>query len=257
MELLSGKIVILSGGNSGIGEAISKRLRTLGAKIAVLSRSARSEREAGNFLYYQCDVTDEGMCKSSIDDIVEKLGPPDGLICNAGITELGDVVAVKDEQIEKVFAVNVMGAARLCRMVLPHMVKKRSGSVVFTTSVAGIRGCSRQAAYVMSKHAEQGLMKAICVDYGKYNIRANSVAPGWTRTPMAEMEMAALGKSRNTSKEEAFQFSTRYYPLKRMSETYEVADAICYLISDMSTAITGATLPADAGSMAVDVGAPD
>lgn len=257
MDLLSGKVVILSGGNSGIGKSISQRLRSLGARVAVLSRSARSEPDTPDFLYYRCDVTSNDECRAAVADAVARLGPPDGLACNAGITELGDITTISDEQIERVFAVNVMSTVRLCRLVLPHMVAGKKGSIVLTTSVAGLRGCSRQAAYVMSKHAEQGLMKTIAVDYGKYNVRANCVAPGWTRTPMSEMEMAELAESRGTSKEEAFEFSTRYYPLKRMSETSEVADAICYLLSDLSSAITGATLPVDAGSMAVDVGAPD
>jgi ketoreductase RED2 len=190
MGELSGKVAIVTGSSSGIGEACAQRLSALGATVVVNSSSSVEAGQAvaaalpGEALYVQADISDQAQGHHLLDATIERFGQIDLLVNNAGWTTVvphHDLDALTDEIFTKTFDVNVFGTWWLTKAAIPHLRKSDDGHVVTITSMAGVRPVGSSMAYSMTKAALNQMTRLLAKSYGP--LRFNAVAPGLVETP--------------------------------------------------------------------------
>ena len=254
---LEGKVALITGGGSGIGEACARLFAADGAKVAVMGRRPeplqRVAAETGG-LAAPGDASRPEDCERAAAATVEAFGRLDVLVCCAGIEAEGSVTAMDLGEWRRVMDANLEAVMQMCRATVPAMLQTGGGSIVNVSSLAGLVAPGNMAAYVTSKSALLGLTRSLAVDYGPLGIRVNSLCPGWVWTPMSQDEMRMYAEAKDITPDEAVAHATRYLPLGRMAEPVEIARCVRFLASDDASFVTGATLVADGGSSAVDVG---
>ena len=246
----SGKVVLVTGGGSGIGEACCRRFADEGASVAVLDfdaangeRVAASLRKAGSdAAFFICDVTDASAVELAVADVVRRFGRLDVAVNNAGIAgALHPITEYPVETWNRVIATNLSGVFHGLRAQIPVMVKQGGGAIVNLASLMGTVGYPGIAAYVAAKHGVLGLTKVAALEWGAHKVRVNAVAPSWIKTPLT---MGALP-------EEAWQGLADMHALKRCAEPSEIASLVVFLGSDDASYLTGATYLADGGYTAI------
>jgi NAD(P)-dependent dehydrogenase (short-subunit alcohol dehydrogenase family) len=237
---IAGKVVVVTGGASGIGRAVVELLIERGARVAVLDRDV-SEGPAGA-LALQADVTDGAAVKAAVDAAAERLGGLDVLVNNAGIGAQGTIEANDDEEWHRVYDVNVVGLVRVARAALPHLRESEHAAIVNTCSVAATAGLPSRALYSATKGAVLSLTLAMAADHLADGVRVNCVNPGTADTPWVQRLLdAADDPAAERAALEARQ------PIKRLVSAREVAEAIVYLASPAAASITGTSLAVDGG----------
>jgi NAD(P)-dependent dehydrogenase (short-subunit alcohol dehydrogenase family) len=245
----------VSGGGSGIGAATARRLAAAGARVVVLGRrSGPVEEVAAEIGGVACvgDSASPADAERAVALATGELGGLDVLIANAGGEGSAAALDVDDGMWEAVVRSNLTSSFVLARAALPALVE-RSGAIVVVSSVAGLFAISDDVGYTTAKHALLGLTRSLARDYGPRGVRVNAVCPAWTRTPAADDSMDRLGERHGTDREGAYALSTAHVPLRRPVTADEVAAACVFLASGEASAITGAVLPVDGGSSAVDL----
>jgi meso-butanediol dehydrogenase / (S,S)-butanediol dehydrogenase / diacetyl reductase len=245
----------VSGGGSGIGAATARRLASAGARVVVTGRRPGPVEElAAEVGGLACvgDAASPEDAERAVSLAVRELGGLDILIANAGGEGSAAALAVDDAMWEAVLRSNLTSSFVLARAALPALAE-RSGAIVVVSSVAGLFAISADVGYTTAKHALLGLTRSLARDYGPRGVRVNAVCPAWTRTPAGDESMDRLGERRGTDREGAYALSTAHVPLRRPVTADEVAAACVFLASDDASAITGAVLPVDGGSSAVDL----
>lgn len=254
---LKGKVALISGGGTGIGEACARLLATNGCSVAVVGRRLdpinKVAEEVGG-LAVQGDASSHHDCRSVVEKITSRFGRLDILISCAGIMREGNITTMSSEDWQDSMDANLNSIMELSRASLPAMIEGGGGTIVNIASLGGLVAPGNMAAYITSKTAVIGLTRSLAVDYGPQGVRVNTLCPGWVLTPMSEAEMAHYAKESNITTAEAIKHATRYLPLQRMAKPEEIARCVRFLASDDSSFITGTTLVADGGSSAVDVG---
>lgn len=245
------RTVIITGGGTGIGRETALLFAEEGANVVIIGRRVEKLREvekASRKLgpeidYLVNDISDEDRCKAIVEYTVEKYGHIDILINNAGILLPGATHEISSLEWDKTFNVNVRGMWLMSKYVLPHMMEQRSGAIVNTSSVIGLKGFSGVAAYATSKGAVAQLTKCMAVEYARYHIRVNAVCPGFVDTPLVNEGYLERAEDRD----DAIEFMKSLHPLGRIATAKEVAQAILFLCEDNSEFITGHLLPVDGG----------
>jgi meso-butanediol dehydrogenase / (S,S)-butanediol dehydrogenase / diacetyl reductase len=179
-------------------------------------------------------------------------GGLDILVANAGGEGSAAALETSDELWDATLASNLTSGFVLARAALTALAE-RSGAIVIVSSVAGLFAIPDDVGYTTSKHALIGLTRSLARDYGPRGVRVNAVCPAWTRTPAGDASMDRLGERRGTDREGAYRLSTAHVPLRRPVTAEEVAAACAFLASPEASGITGAVLPVDGGSSAVDL----
>jgi NAD(P)-dependent dehydrogenase (short-subunit alcohol dehydrogenase family) len=251
-QRFAGKVVIVTGGGSGIGRATALAFAREGAKLGVVDRSkpkADAVAEAattagGRALALACDVSLATDCERAVAATEKAFGPLEILVNNAGIGTTGTVLTTDEAAFERLLAVNVKGTYLMSRAALAVMVPRRRGVIVNAGSIAGVRAVAERAAYVTTKFAVVGLTKAMALDHVKDGIRVNAVCPGTTQTPWID-ERLAEAKDR----EAAMAALVARQPMGRLGTAEEMAAAYLFLASDESSFTTGTTLVVDGGFM--------
>jgi meso-butanediol dehydrogenase/(S,S)-butanediol dehydrogenase/diacetyl reductase len=253
---LRDRVAIISGGGTGIGAATARLFANEGAKVVVTGRRAEPLQAVADEIGGRAiagDTADPEHVAEAVEVAREAFGGLDVVVASAGLGFGGAAADVDDERWNRTLDVNVTGAFRLVRAALPSMLERGKGSIVVVSSTSGLVGGPEGAAYQTSKTAMIGLARSIAVDYGPRGIRANALCPGWVVTPMGDRSMEDLMQRLGISLEEAYRLSTRYVPLRRPAMPEEMAACCLFLASDESSMVTGTTLVADGGSLAVDV----
>jgi|TARA_B110000914_G_scaffold75565_1_gene66412 3-oxoacyl-[acyl-carrier protein] reductase len=231
------RVVLVTGGNRGIGLACALAFAADGHRVAVTCRGeAPAELVDAGILAVPCDVTDSATVDTAFATIEEKLGPVEILVANAGITRDGLVLRMSDGDFTDVIDANLTGAFRVARRAVRGMMKARWGRIILVSSVAGRVGQTGQANYAASKAGLVGLGRSLAKEFASRNVTVNVVAPGPILTDM----LAALPDDQQAAYAEAV-------PLGRLGQAEEVAAAIAFLASDAASYITGAVLPVDGG----------
>jgi NAD(P)-dependent dehydrogenase (short-subunit alcohol dehydrogenase family) len=245
-----GRVVLVTGAGSGIGEATALRFSSEGAAVAVADLSpAAAEKTAerilsqgGRALALAADVSRAADCRQLVEQTSTAFGPLDILVNNAGIGAVGTVLETDEATFEKVMAVNVKGTFLLSKAALPSMIARRAGIIVNTASIAGVRGIPQRAAYTASKHAIVGLTRAMALDHVKDGIRVNCVCPGTVDTPWVGrlLDQAADPVAARAA-------LVARQPMGRLGRAEEMASAILFLASDESSFTTGSAMLVDGG----------
>lgn len=232
---LRGRGVLVTGGRSGIGLAVTRMLVAEGARVATLDVAPLPGTDDGA-LHLVCDVRSDEAVRAAVSEAAETLGNVHGLVQCAGITRDSVLWKMSDEAWDAVLDVNLAGAFRVLRAVAPLLRASGQGAVVNVTSINGMRGKFGQANYAASKAGLIGLTKTAARELGGFGVRVNAVAPGMVRTPMIEQVPEAFLKR-----------AVEESALGRISEPEDVAAAVLFLLSDHARQVTGETLRVDAG----------
>ncbi|RUL47429.1 SDR family NAD(P)-dependent oxidoreductase [Lysinibacillus antri] len=247
MGKLSNKVTVITGGAGGIGKVTAETFLKEGAKVVLvdlfqeaLDKAQADLAEFGEVLTVQADVSKEADVQNYVNKTVEAFGTIDVFFNNAGIEgKVAPLVDQKVEDFDLVMNVNVRGVFLGLKYVLPVMTKQGFGSVINTSSVAGLSGSPGVAPYITSKHAVVGLTKTAALEVTSSNIRVNSIHPSPVNTRM----MRSLEEGMNVTQEAMAQA----IPLGRYGESEDIAKLVLFLASDDSTFITGAQYRIDGG----------
>jgi 3-oxoacyl-[acyl-carrier protein] reductase len=226
------RVVLITGGNRGLGLACAQAFAALGDQVAVTSRSGSVD----GFLTVKCDVTSADEVDAAFAQVEEQLGAPEVVVANAGITRDGLSMKMTDEAFTSVVDANLTGAFRVARRAIPKMMRARTGRLIFMSSVAGLTGSAGQVNYASSKAGLVGLARSLARELAPRNITSNVVAPGPITTDMTGALPEATLETLVTT-----------VPLGRAGTPEEVAAAVTFLASPEAAYITGAVLPVDGG----------
>jgi 3-oxoacyl-[acyl-carrier protein] reductase len=231
------RVVLVTGGNRGIGLATAAAFAAAGHKVAVTYRKEPpADAAALGILAVACDVTDTAQVDAAFATIERELGPVEVLVSNAGITRDTLVLRMSDDDFSSVLDANLTGGFRVAKRALKSMMKARFGRIVFISSVVGLGGQAGQANYAASKAGLVGLARSLAKEYATRGITVNVVAPGPIVTDMLD----ALPEAQR----EAMAAAT---PVGRLGTAEEVAAVIRFLASDDAGYVTGAVIPVDGG----------
>jgi 3-oxoacyl-[acyl-carrier protein] reductase len=232
-EEQSGRSVLVTGGNRGIGRAIAEAFLAQGDRVAVTTRSGGAP---DGCLDVRCDITDADAVEAAFAEVEAAHGPVEVLVANAGITADTLLVRMSEEDWASVIDTNLTGSFRLAKRAVSKMMRARRGRIVFISSVVGLLGSGGQVNYAASKAGLVGMARSIAREYGARGITANVVAPGFVETDMTD---ALSDDLKATYKAQV--------PLGRYGTTEEIAAAVTWLASDGAAYITGAVIPVDGG----------
>lgn len=218
-QSLAGKTMIVTGASSGIGQAVARHFAGLGARLALFARSeaklsALAAELGGDSVFMAVDLAKPGGVESMVKFAIDRLGPIDVLFANAGGYVAGPVVEGSADDWDRVIAINVNSVFRAVRAVLPHMIERRAGDIVATSSISGHQAIHWEPVYSATKHAVQAFVHGVRRQVAPYNVRVGALAPGmvlnelWGLTDKAEIErrVAAHSGLLNEDVAEALEF---------------------------------------------------
>lgn len=255
MKQFQDKTIIITGAAMGLGLATAQVLAQKGANLVLVDYNEKALTEALEALKQDnqnlkaitvvADVSDEAAVKNYVDKTIETFGRIDGFYNNAGIEGRQAPITEYDISIfKKVIDINLMGVYYGMRYVIPHMQKQKYGRIVNAASVGGIRGVLNQAPYVASKHAVSGMTKNAAIEYGRYGINTNAIAPGAILTPMVAEAFKQINPKDPKAAETEY---AQRNPQKRLGDPAEVARVVAFLLSDDASYVNGQTLAIDGG----------
>lgn len=243
--ILKNKVALITGGASGIGKSITKRLVKSGAMIVVNYNSSKVAAETlvneivingGKAIAVQADVSKFEEAEKLVKATIDKFGKLDILVNNAGVTNDGLILRMKEEQFDDVININLKGVWNMCRHASKHLLRSKEGRIINISSVTGIVGNAGQSNYTAAKAGVIGLTKTLAREFASRGITANVVAPGLIETNMIKGLPEDLVKDYLSK-----------IPLKRFGQPEEIASAVNFLASSEAAYITGQVLVVDGG----------
>ncbi|MES0884034.1 SDR family NAD(P)-dependent oxidoreductase [Roseibium sp. SCP14] len=255
-ERYKNKTVLITGGGTGIGAEVARRMAAEGARVALMGRRREPlEKVAGEFggLVVSGDASSGESVREALKEIHEKFGKIDILIANAGGHGVGPTMEMSDADWALATRLNLDTAFVCARECLPDLVET-GGNIIIVASIAGLFAGPQAAGYVTMKHACIGLGKSLARDFGRQGVRTNMICPGWVSTAMADEQMQVLvEKSGLNSIEEAYALVTRDVPLGKPATAEDVSNVICFVASDEAALMNGSIVTVDGGSSVVDL----
>ncbi len=244
---LQDKVALITGAGSGIGRATAERFAEEGAHVVAADLKAETAQATadaigGDAFGVGIDVTDRASIAAVVEETVSRFGGLDVLVCNAGVTIVGSVMDLDEEQWDKELDTNLKSVFLCAKEAWDHLAARGGGSILSTASMAGQWAIPADAAYCASKAGLIMLTKCMALDGAKQNIRANCVCPGFTNTPMIDGYFDA-----QDDPDASRRFAIGLHPLGRMGEPLDHANAFVYRASDEASWVTGLELNVDGG----------
>ena len=245
---LSGKVAIVTGGNQGIGLAISRGLAEAGAAVIIANRRTEEGKQAAeslkkdglNVISIPIDVSDEASIAEMVSNVVENLGKIDILVNNAGVIIRKAAEEVTREDWDYMMNINLRGVFFCCQLVGREMIKQKKGKIINISSDASQRATPERSVYATSKAGVSHLTRCLAVEWAKHNINVNAIGPGPTHTP--------LNKKYYEENPDKLQQTVQSIPIGRMGDTSDYIGAAVFLASEASNFMTGQTLLIEGGS---------
>lgn len=254
----AGKVAFVTGGSSGIGQAVAGVMAAQGASVAVNAPSYREaqatigniDADSGKAIATEADVRDAAAISAAIGETVRTFGGLDVLVTSAGIQRYGTVAETGEKLWDEVFAVNVKGVYLTARAALPHLRRSGAGAIVVVSSVQAHAVQEGVAAYTASKAALNALARSMAIDEACHGIRVNAVCPGSVDTPMLRASAALFSDGSPEAVQRTIADWGRGHPLGRVATPVEVAHVVSFLASDRASFITGEDVRVDGGLLA-------
>ncbi|WP_440903760.1 SDR family NAD(P)-dependent oxidoreductase [Catenovulum sp. SX2] len=247
----TGKTIVVTGGGSGIGKETCLQMAKLGGKLIIMDVDEASAaavqqqiiEQGGQAQSIIVDISNTQAVKDALQPILAQTSI-DVLVNNAGIAHIGNIENTAEEDLDRIYQVNVKGVYNMLAAIIPAMKEQKSGVILNLASIASSVGISDRFAYSMSKGAVLTMTYSVARDYIDYGIRCNCISPGRVHTPFVDNFLA---KNYPDKQAEMFEKLSKSQPIGRMAEVAEIAALICYLCSEQAAFITGSNFPIDGG----------
>lgn len=255
--LFESKVAVVTGGGSGIGAGICKALAQEGATVIVTDRDLESAKQTVaeiQALGYRAtakelDVTKAEQINQCVSEIKETYGTINHWVNNAGISKITPFFNHTKELWNTTLDINLTSQFSCCQAVIPVMLEGGGGSIVNMSSQSGKVGTDSYQAYCTSKFGVIGLTQSLAKEFGKHGIRVNSVCPGVVYTPMWDQQKADYGAKKNIDPDQVMGYFKDKIPLKRLGTVEDIANVVCFLLSDKSAYMTGQALNVNGGDI--------
>lgn len=247
MEKMDGKVIIITGGSSGMGAAMAKDFAMRGAKVAIFDlneeKGQQLAAEAGqNVTYYKIDVTSKAEIEKGVSAVEEKDGPLTTLVNSAGISKMVPFLESSEELWDLTMNVNLKATFLCCQVAIGRMLEHGGGEILNMSSLSGKKASSWQTIYCASKFGVQGLTQSIAKEFADQNIRVNSICPGIVYTEMWEKLKHEYAKKRKIDPEEVMDYFKGNIPMHRLVDMQDVINAAVFLLTENSSYLTGQSI---------------
>jgi NAD(P)-dependent dehydrogenase (short-subunit alcohol dehydrogenase family) len=253
MTPLKGRHALVTGGGRGIGRAVAASLVTAGATVTIVGRGPASlERAIAQGAAHAAavaDVTDAQAVQRAVRDAVDRNGPVDLLIANAGAAASAPFMKSGPEVFRQMLDVNLVGVTNVAQAVLGTMTERGFGRIVAVASTAGLKGYPYVSAYCAAKHAVIGLIRALALETAKTGVTVNAVCPGFTDTDLVAESLERIMAKTNRTRDQALGELVKHNPQGRLIDPSEIADAVLWLCGEGARSVTGQAIVVAGGEI--------
>lgn len=245
---MDGKVIVITGGASGMGAAMAKEFVARGAKVAIYDlneekgQALLTEFDSDNAVFYKVDVTNKAEIEKTTAEVEQRLGPLTSWVNSAGVSEMAPFLDSSEELWDLTMNVNLKATFLCCQAAISRMLNNGGGEILNMSSLSGKKASSWQTVYCASKFGVQGLTQSIAKEFADQNIRVNSICPGIVYTEMWEKLKHQYAKKRHLDPEEVMDYFKGNIPMHRLVDLQDVINAAIFLLTEQSSYLTGQSI---------------